>query len=68
MHGNQATAYGMLSAGEEPTAMFGLPAGLSLSGDASPFPECVPGGLSGNHHGLSVRDPTGASVSCQQNC
>ena len=33
MHGNQATAYEMFSAGEEPTALLDQPAGLPLSGD-----------------------------------
>lgn len=64
MHGNQATAYEMLSAGEEPTALLDQPAGLPLSGDAPSFPESVLDGLSG----LSVRDPTGVSVSCQWSC
>lgn len=68
MHGNKATAYEMFSAEEAPTALLDQPAGPSLSGDAPSLPECVPDGLSGVHHGLSVRDPAGTSVSCQWSC
>lgn len=64
MHGNQATAYEMFSAREEPTALLDQPAGLPPSGDAPSFPECVPDGLSG----LSVSNPTGVSVACQWSC